>query len=371
MTTFKKLFLLLSFFLVLTPPEANAATLRKRYVDTNSSAGGNGTTNSTSGGNRAYATLQEGLDAEATDLVSADVYIEFEVSGTAADGCVDISGTFVSDATRYLSIYSASGSRHTGTYNTGKHRIECSGDNALVIRTAYARIIGLQIKNTQSNPSRGIVLASQANGAVYIEGNIIVGPAGVGPDAMGIRSYTSNSGVRLRVSNNIIYNFYEGIYWVTGDGDDQAIYAYNNTIADIGDSCIFLSAYGTNDITKLRDNILQDCAGNDYSIDGTFTTLTTAKNLTEDATSPDGGTYQSKAVVFNNQASDDYHLGASDTYAKDAGDTLSADGDYPITLDIDGTTRSGSWDIGADEYVDGGGGGSSPVVSALIANGEL
>jgi hypothetical protein len=55
-------------------------------------------------------------------------------------------------------------------------------------------------------------------------------------------------------------------------------------------------------------------------------------------------------VVFNDAANDDYHLGSSDTAAKDNGTDLSADSDYAFDDDIDLTTRSGSWDIGADEY---------------------
>ncbi len=47
-----------------------------RYVNTNSTAGGNGTTNATSGANRAYATLSEWESNEQTDLVTdGDVHV--------------------------------------------------------------------------------------------------------------------------------------------------------------------------------------------------------------------------------------------------------------------------------------------------------
>lgn len=48
-----------------------------------------------------------------------------------------------------------------------------------------------------------------------------------------------------------------------------------------------------------------------------------------------------------NEGSYDFHLDSSDTAAKDQGYDLSA----IFTTDIDGDTRSGTWDIGADEYV--------------------
>jgi len=53
------------------------------------------------------------------------------------------------------------------------------------------------------------------------------------------------------------------------------------------------------------------------------------------------------SVTFENEESDDFHLGATDTLAKDNGVSLSG----IFTDDIDGDTRSGAWDIGADEYV--------------------
>lgn len=49
--------------------------------------------------------------------------------------------------------------------------------------------------------------------------------------------------------------------------------------------------------------------------------------------------------------SDGYHLSSSDTGAMDDGTDLSSDGVFIFTDDIDGDTRSGSWDIGCDEYI--------------------
>jgi hypothetical protein len=45
----------------------------------------------------------------------------------------------------------------------------------------------------------------------------------------------------------------------------------------------------------------------------------------------------------------DYHLDATDTWARDQGADLSGDAGLPFSDDIDGETRSGSWDIGSDE----------------------
>ena len=45
--------------------------------------------------------------------------------------------------------------------------------------------------------------------------------------------------------------------------------------------------------------------------------------------------------------SDDFHLVSTDTVAIDNGTDLGS----PYDVDIDGVARTGSWDIGADEYV--------------------
>jgi hypothetical protein len=69
-----------------------------------------------------------------------------------------------------------------------------------------------------------------------------------------------------------------------------------------------------------------------------------------------------------NSASNNYHLSSFDTAAKDAGVNLSGDVNLPFNTDIDGQTRSGTWDIGADEYVVS----LSPVsIPYSIGNGAL
>jgi len=54
-------------------------------------------------------------------------------------------------------------------------------------------------------------------------------------------------------------------------------------------------------------------------------------------------------VGFVDAANSDLHLSSADTSgAKNGATDLSGDA-YPVTVDIDGTTRA-TWDIGADEY---------------------
>jgi hypothetical protein len=78
--------------------------------------------------------------------------------------------------------------------------------------------------------------------------------------------------------------------------------------------------------------------------------VVSSKNISSDATSPDGASYQGKNAYtdyFVDYNNDDFHLKATDTVLKDAGDDLGS----PYDVDIDGESVTGTWDIGADEYI--------------------
>jgi hypothetical protein len=109
---------------------------------------------------------------------------------------------------------------------------------------------------------------------------------------------------------------------------------------------------------ELKNNISYN-NGTDYS--GSWKTTST-NNLSKDATAPALNTYyRNKTLTFTNvtAGSEDFHLISTDTDAIDNGADLSG----TFTTDIDGTTRSGTWDIGADEYVS-----SAPTSTYTILN---
>jgi hypothetical protein len=97
----------------------------------------------------------------------------------------------------------------------------------------------------------------------------------------------------------------------------------------------------------MKNNIFQnDAAGG--CLTGTLPT-NTAANITSDTTSPESG-LRSITIDFVDKAGGNYALASTDTEAIDDGSDLSADGQYAFSTDIAGTTRSGTWDIGAHEY---------------------
>jgi len=81
---------------------------------------------------------------------------------------------------------------------------------------------------------------------------------------------------------------------------------------------------------------------------GTFDAASTnnASSLAADA--PGTNPRNSVTPTFVS-ATSDLHLASGDTAWKDQGANLSADSLFPFSTDGDGATRTGTWDIGADE----------------------
>ena len=104
-------------------------------------------------------------------------------------------------------------------------------------------------------------------------------------------------------------------------GSSGAIVAYNCTV---NGAYLGLRQYKTGTITA-KNSVLMNCT---IAVDGIIES-----------------TYAvTSGISF---ASDGYHLDATDTGAIDQGTDLSA----IFTDDIDGGTRSGTWDIGCDECI--------------------
>jgi hypothetical protein len=54
------------------------------------------------------------------------------------------------------------------------------------------------------------------------------------------------------------------------------------------------------------------------------------------------------SMAFTDATNTDFHIATGSTL-KDQGTDLSGDADYAFSDDIDGQTRTGTWDVGADE----------------------
>lgn len=292
-----------------------------------------------------------------TDLVTKDTVMHIACYRDSADDTTAVGDTtaVTTDSTRYLRIFTPTDTatqcnasqRHRGKVDTSRYRIVTGngGGGVNITGTKYIRVEGLQIKCTNSQQdgatnSRPALRAEHATagGATYIEQNVIQ-LAQYGADWWGIRTGYSSS--VNRVSNNIVIGkgSSDGNYGIYGNG---TLYAYNNTFYNIGTGGFFIWEYVT-----LKNNLLAT-VGAAWEYNPVYTSVTQSYSASTGTVSGTGSR-SNQTFTFVDAANGDLHLTSGDTGAKGYGTDLSADANYAITLDIDGATRSGTWDIGADQ----------------------
>jgi hypothetical protein len=291
---------------------------------------------------------QGNLSRGGGEIAVAECYSMQDTTAVIIDGW-----TTYSD--RYIKIYTPSSERHPGYYDTSKYRLE-SADTVLDIRENYVRVHGLQIKMTTTGNKGAILLTGQSSdNRIEIAYNIITAAiSGGGGTGKGIWVYeTTAAWTNAYIWDNIVYDIFnttypnstaqEGIYNQYG-----TVYAYNNTVykAAVGYRNGPYTFYSTN---NLADCYAQNSNYTDFS--GTFTS--SDYNASTDTTAPGASSQTGIDPAYVDEDGDDFHLASSDTACRDNG--ASDPGSGLFSDDIDGDTRSGSWDIGADEYVTAGG----------------
>jgi chitodextrinase len=302
-----------------------------------------------------YTSLASWESAEQRDLVASDEIAVARIEGTWTNPdttSLTIDG-WTTGPDNYIRIYTAGDARHNSKWDASAYRLSSSNPSAyiLLIKEEYVRIDGLQIYQ-QSGEASGCILLSTSGGEIQVSNNIIRGTPGTTVGRYMLSLDRSGPNGTVKVWNNIFYDGRNGIYHNYGDAGNTYI-IYNNTLVDVENKGIYVTDSVGDVALYLKNNIVQ---GTDTNYNFTsFTNFTHSNNLSEDATSPDTS-YQSKAVTFADEANDDFHLASGDTEAKDNGTDLSADAQLSFSDDIDGETRGGTWDIGADES----GGASTP-----------
>jgi hypothetical protein len=371
--------ILILLFLV---SQAHALTVVTRYVRTDCANNGDGTASSCAaspGAAGAYTTLanaESDIQTDYANFVSSDVQVDVDCAGTAADGGLTIDGMTM-DATRYLRIFTTQANRHDGKWNTSKFRVSSSG-TTIIVHDQYVRLDGLQIESTGTGSGWYASIYNSANSgglSLHVTNSILRGAAcntGGGGECWLVYFKPNVSNTRIYFANNIGYAPTSNFKRLFGlEGSDNCcsgllIAAYNNTGYG-GDYGFSFNANGTSDALYLKNNVIQSTATADYTISDTFSTYTNSNNMSEDTSSPNN-TYDSLTCSYVNTtfATADYHLQSGDTNCQDDGADLSGDAQYAFSTDIDGATRTGTWDIGADEYSN-----STNFFAVLNAMGEL
>lgn len=303
-----------------------------------------------------YTSLNAALAGQAANLTT-------NCAGTGGAGILTIECYAMSDTTAantgtgyttsadyYINITVPAAERHDGKWNTAKYRLEvdgqCFNNNEQYTRIAYLQIHSISggwnegaIKNSCGDPNLTIaycILKTSIANTVMSGGGIV-----------NFQYLSVNS------NNNYIYNniFYDasGTYGNAVYLGDYAgnFYIYNNTFYN----CTYgiVTVYDSETSKHAKNNLFCNVTN---PINGTWN-AGSGYNATDQSsigyTVTDGATGDrvSQTFTFVDADNDNFHLASNDAGARDYGTSLSG----TFTTDIDGETRSGTWDIGADEYV--------------------
>ena len=276
------------------------------------------------------------------DLVAADEIREADCYDFQDTTLVDIDGS-TTDSTRYLRI--KSNVNHGGTWNTSAYRLEpTTFQPSLTIQDDFTQVLGIQIGviGLTTYAPQGIRVVTV--GGVRIERCVVRSTYSGTNDSAINRGIDAGLGVGVTffASNNVVYGFSAAEAVGTSVGiftGDATAYLYNNTVV----GCLRGIAESGGNTCRAKNNL---CSGN-TTADFSSGFTSSNNNASSDATAP--GTSSRTTQTFTFVGGSDYHLQSSDAGAKGYGVDLSGDGSYAITVDVDNVTRSGSWDIGADQ----------------------
>lgn len=317
---------LILVFLLLASPAFAATQLKKTVMP--------------SGGD--YTSLEACMNANEQNLVTADKYFDVEIDGTwsSADTTAVTIHNYTTDATRYINIYTTAAARHAGVYSTSKYYLYYNTWVAAVLDNSvnYVSITGIQVNYNAGNNER-YGLSSTGTNCILDKIILYQNTVESGSDPYGIRL----GGASSIVKNSIVLG-----PWDVGIRLEGGAIAYN---------CIAVGArtYGFQFAFLAGSTIncaaLSNTSG-DFNGDPQASPVSDY-NASSDTTAK--GTHTVKSLPYTTDTftnvtsgSEDFHLAAGSDLI-DVGTDLSG----TFTDDIDGETRSGTWDIGADEYSSG------------------
>jgi hypothetical protein len=297
------------------------------------------------------------------DLVSANTTMNVACYADGQDSTAVTINLWTTGANTYINIYTpylpsevGVTQRHNGKWDATKYRLVASVDYHGVIRISdeYVRVTGLQIENTgpKGNRPAGIEIdPGSATSEVRLSYNILRATGTGTGDWWCAAIVQTNVGGVVKAWNNIMYNWGAG-FFCDYASTSSGVTLYNNTVINSDNVGIDLGGHASGSY-RLANNLVQGAATNYFFAAGVLPLTYSATNLSQDATSPNGASFQNKTVTF--VGATDFHLASSDTNAKDQGTSLSSDPSVAFSDDIDGQSRpyGSAWDIGADEYASG------------------
>ena len=314
-----------------------------------------------------YTSLNAALSGESTDLVSNTRVLTIEHYRNDDSTLVSFGTGWVANDTYYGKIIAPSGYRHAGKYDTNKSGVFRTADwsSVVIMGSGYWHIEYMQFE-TSGGYSTVISTAAPAGSAIrfYFKNCIFINTSSSPGTAESYAvvhpiGYTTTAGTdhKAVLCNCVIIRPVSIGYLVSANlyAAYQTIFVYNCTL--VGGDYAFYRLNGSSYGNPVRNCLFYN---QDTGIDSggncntSVTSYVSCSLDTDDFTSVTGERHN-QTFTFVDAANHDYHLQSGDAGAKDYGTDLSSNPDSaplaPLSTDIDGDTRSGSWDIGADEYV--------------------
>lgn len=255
------------------------------------------------------------------------------------------------NSTNYMKVTVPLSERHSGTASSGFKLTRTQSvdndyllyvlDDYFVIEFAILKIVG-----GGNNGFTGVVLDRFING-LRVSNCIIYATSEIRNN----KGVTSEGNATQYVYNCILYGWTDSTFG-TGEGlhsERGSAVFYNNTLYN----CRTGITGSSGDLIK--NNLSLDSSSACYSYSG----ATVSNNGSSDATGTLTGLSSSTEVVSTTATSENLHLKAGAS-SINAGTNLGS----PYDVDIDGYTRTGTWDIGADEFV------SVNTFNALLMAGD-
>lgn len=296
----------------------------------------------TSGGD--YTSLNGAEAGEQADLPTADVNLTIECYAMSDTAAVDFDG-WTTDATRMITVTVPVAERHSGVYDAAKYVKTNGHGTGFDIHEAYVDVVGVQFTG-DNNYATGACVDINGDLGVSSVFNfekclfVYLGADGFGTYGLELEFLTGPDQRTLYMRNCLFYDW-DGASAIRNIDDEANWNAYvfnctfqNNVLAVASDANLkLMNCLFSGNTTDFSGTI---GSGSDYNATNNASLGYTAN--TNDRVS--------QTFTFDDAGGDDFHLDPADAGALDFGVDLSADADQPFSDDIEGTTRSGTWDIG-------------------------
>ena len=299
-----------------------------------------------------YTSLAAAVAGESKNLVSLDRQLTIECYAMADTAAVVFDRTaWTTDATRYILVTVPVGQRHNGSWSTSAYRMVMTNNAAIQVHHGVFLIVEWVQLHVSAGDNRVFYHGGATNSAsnITIRNSILRTNSAMTSNGVVHGSFTGNASTNIYVYNNLIYGSTGSNAYGVQIDVPGTVRIWNNTIVgmfgglNLNNNGQFLAQNNLIDVTTTA------ARGYTNYMSGSGYNSTTRSSMDYTVTGGATGDRVSQTFTFVNSGAGDYHLAEGDGGAKDFG-LSNPSGSGVFVNDIDGESRNGAWDIGADEY---------------------